>query len=64
MLPLQVTDPYWADVSSFGYQGLQPHQDAVIQAAEKQLEKLRAATKARHGSGSSNSSSSKVSSSS
>ena len=44
---LQVTDPYWEDVSSFGYQALQPHQDQVIQAAEQQLEKLRAATKAR-----------------
>lgn len=40
---LQVSDPYWPDVSSYGYQTLQPHQDVVIQAAEQQLDKLRAA---------------------
>jgi len=42
---LQVSDPYWPDVSSYGYQVLQPHQDAVIQASEQQLDKLRAAMK-------------------
>jgi hypothetical protein len=44
---LQVSDPYWEDVSCYGYQSLQPHQDSVIQAAEQQLEKLRSAIKAR-----------------
>jgi hypothetical protein len=43
---LQVSDPYWEDVSCYGYQSLQPHQDSVIRAAEQQLEKLRTATKA------------------
>lgn len=42
-----MTDPYWEDVSSYGYQSLQPHQDEVIKAAEQQLEQLRGATKAR-----------------
>lgn len=34
---VQLADPYWPDVSGYGYQGLQPHQDAVIAAAEAQL---------------------------
>jgi hypothetical protein len=39
-----VTDPYWADVSGFGYQALQPHQDDVIAAVEAHgLVALRAA---------------------
>eukprot|EP00879_Flechtneria_rotunda_P018807 GHRR01019740.1.p2 GENE.GHRR01019740.1~~GHRR01019740.1.p2 ORF type:complete len:252 (+),score=98.84 GHRR01019740.1:1242-1997(+) len=41
----KVVDPYWEDVSSFAYQELQPHQDAVIKQAEQQLDKLRAAVK-------------------
>lgn len=42
-LVLQVSDPYWEDVSNFAYQGLQPHQDAVVQAAEMQLGLLKKA---------------------
>lgn len=45
-------DPYWADVSNFAYQELQPHQNAVIKAAEKQLELLRAAVSNGKGSSS------------
>lgn len=44
---VQVSDPYWEDVSSYGYQSLQPHQDDVIKAAEQQVDKLRSAVKAR-----------------
>ncbi|KAF8062643.1 histone deacetylase-like amidohydrolase [Scenedesmus sp. PABB004] len=39
----KVVDPYWEDVSSFGGQGLQPHQDAALRAAEANLAALRAA---------------------
>jgi acetoin utilization deacetylase AcuC-like enzyme len=31
----RVSDPYWADVSAFGYQGLQPWQDAVLREVEE-----------------------------
>lgn len=44
----QVVDPYWADVSCYGYQALQPHQDEVIRAAEQQVERLRAAAAQAH----------------
>lgn len=47
----QVKDPYWEDVSCYGYQSLQPHQDEIIKAAEQQLEKLRAAVKVPHKAG-------------
>lgn len=58
----QVTDPYWEDVSSYGYQALQPHQDLVIQAAEQQVDRLRtAATAARSRRSSSNGSGSVLS---
>jgi hypothetical protein len=43
---LQVTDPYWADVSAYGYQSLQPHQDDIIKAAEQHIGTLQAAVKA------------------
>jgi hypothetical protein len=46
-----VKDPYWEDVSCYGYQSLQPHQDEIIKAAEQQLEKLRAAVKVPHKAG-------------
>lgn len=37
----KVADPYWDDVSSFAYQGLQPHQDAVLREAEAHVRRLR-----------------------
>lgn len=49
---VQVTDPYWDDVSAYGYQSLQPHQDDIIKAAEQHIETLKAATKVRSSSGS------------
>jgi hypothetical protein len=49
---VQVMDPYWADVSAYGYQSLQPHQDDIIKAAEQHVGALRAATKARSSIGS------------
>eukprot|EP00775_Hariotina_reticulata_P006585 gene6585-6813_t len=39
----KVDDPYWPDVSNFGYQALQPHQDAAIKQAEQQLRLLTGA---------------------
>lgn len=41
-LPHFPQDPFLGDVTGWGYQGLQPHQEAVVAAAEKVLDKLRA----------------------
>ncbi|EFJ42331.1 hypothetical protein VOLCADRAFT_97594 [Volvox carteri f. nagariensis] len=39
----EVQDPWLHEVSSWGYQELQPHQEAVVARAEKLLDKLRQA---------------------
>jgi hypothetical protein len=50
LILVKVEDPYWVDVSNFGYQGLQPHQDAVIKEVEQQLGLLAAAMQGKGGS--------------
>jgi acetoin utilization deacetylase AcuC-like enzyme len=48
----RVADPYWADVSAFGYQALQPWQDSVLSEVERgPLRLLRARCAERSGGG-------------
>jgi hypothetical protein len=46
-----VVDPYLSDVEGFGWQALQPHQDAVIKACEGLVADMAGRAKARRGGG-------------
>ena len=45
----QVADPYLADVAGFGWQALQPHQDAALRRCEERVRRLEAIMRARRG---------------
>lgn len=47
----QVADPYLADVTGFGWQALQPHQDAALRCCEERVRRLEAIMRARRGRG-------------